>query len=142
MTVHAFVDETEHKGFVMIAAVLDPQAKAILGLPVELEVYDASAIRDMRAARTECLRQPAEGLISRAAHRLVLEQDESLVVADRGDLFSNLQAVPADRRFAYDHVPARSEPLLWIADAAAWCWTHGSVWQSRVEERIGAVYRL
>jgi hypothetical protein len=26
----------------------------------------------------------------------------------------------------YEYLPAWSEPLLWLPDAAAWCWTHGS----------------
>jgi hypothetical protein len=32
----------------------------------------------------------------------------------------------------YEHLPTCSEPLLWIADAAAWCWTHGRQWPDRV----------
>jgi hypothetical protein len=31
----------------------------------------------------------------------------------------------------YLHEPKRSEPLLWIADAAAWCWTHPE-WRPRI----------
>ena len=175
MTVHAFVDETKHKGFVMVAAIVAPRdlaasraamrrlclrgqprlhfhkerptrraaiTAAISTLPVRLEIYDASHMADLRAARTACLRQIAEDLTRRGAHRLVLEQDDSLVAADRVDLFDSLRCVPLERRPTYEHLPARTEPLLWIPDAAAWCWTHGAAWQARLQGSVDQVHRL
>ena len=45
-------------------------------------------------------------------------------------------------RLTYEHLPARSEPLLWVADAAAWCWSRGAPWPSRLQPIIRKVRTL
>jgi len=175
VTVHAFVDETKHRGFVMVAAVVHPRdlaatrttmrrlclpgqprlhfqkeqrgrraeiAAAVARSLARLDVYDARAIDNLRIARTACLQRIATNLVAEAGHRLVVEQDDSLIRADRADLYAALKGLNDDEQLSYEHVPARSEPLLWIADAAAWCWTHGVVWQDRIRDRVGTVYVL
>lgn len=66
------------------------------------------------------------------AQRLVIEQDDSLVAADQADLWSAVHTAGASNVLTYEHVPPRTEPLLWIADAAAWCWTRDRQWRERI----------
>jgi len=46
----------------------------------------------------------------------------------------------AGDRLTYEHLPARSEPLL--ADAAAWCWSRGGGWPGRLQPIIGRIRTL
>jgi hypothetical protein len=41
--------------------------------------------------------------------------------------------VAAGDAFLYDHMPPYDDPLLWIADAFAWCSSAGGTWQERIE---------
>ncbi len=56
--------------------------------------YDASAVSDARVARGRCLEQIVHDLAQLDGHRLVFEQDDSLVRSDQETLF---RAVRADR---------------------------------------------
>lgn len=41
-----------------------------------------------------------------------------------------------DATFGYDHMPPYGDPLLWIADAVAWCSSAGGAWRpGRAEGR-------
>ncbi len=39
-------------------------------------------------------------------------------------------------------VRAKEEPLLWIADAVAWCWSKGGSWRDQVSPVISAVHTI
>jgi hypothetical protein len=39
----------------------------------------------------------------------------------------------------YEHVLPHEEPLLWLADAVAWCYGAGPRWRPRVESPITRV---
>jgi len=54
-------------------------------------------------------------------HRLVIEQDDSLLERDRSVLYHGVRRAGVADSLTYEHLPARSEPLLWLADTAAWC---------------------
>ena len=111
---------------------------AISRLDVEVRIYDASAHADYRQARTACLRRVVYDLAGMKAQRLVIEQDaDSLVSADQADLWlSAVHAEGAANTLTYEHVPPRTEPLLWVADAAAWCWTRDRQWRMRIQPVI------
>lgn len=109
---------------------------AILDLGVIVDLYDATGIRDQRLARAACLRAVVKDLAEAGGQRLVLEQDDSLVHGDQAVLYAAVREVGADGRLTYEHLPARSEPLLWVADAAAWCWSRGGSWPSRLQPVI------
>ena len=36
------------------------------------------------------------------------------------------------RQFTHEHLEGHSEPLLWLADIAAWCWGAGGEWRRLV----------
>lgn len=99
---------------------------AILDLGVVVDRYDATAIQDQRQARAACLRALVQDLADNDAQRLVLEQDDSLVRSDQAVLYAAVRDAAASDRLTYEHLPARTEPLLWVADAAALCDRQGS----------------
>lgn len=175
MSSHAFVDETQVNGLLVVAAVVAPRdlararttmrglclpgqarlhftkerprrrgeiAAAICRTGATLHIYDASTVKDSKKARETCLRQLVADLAAAGAQRLVIEQDESLLKHDQSVLYAAVRRAGVAGSLAYEHLPARSEPLLWIADAAAWCWTHGPTWQARIAPVVRTVHRL
>ncbi len=117
-------------------------AAALCRTGVVVDLYDARTVTDQRAARRLVLERLVTDLAVAGAHRLVLEQDDSLLASDRRILRAAVHAAGVADELVYEHLPPRSEPLLWIADAVAWCWTHGSTWQERVRPIVGDVHRL
>ncbi len=106
------------------------------------DVYDATAIADQLEAREACLRKLVAVLAAEDGHRLVIEQDDSLLERDRAVLYDQVRRAGVADSLTYEHLPARSEPLLWLADTAAWCWTHGPAWRNRITPAVRHVWRL
>lgn len=104
--------------------------------------YDATALPDPRAARAACLRAAVADLAAVGVTRLVLERDDSILRADQALLYRAVRNTGQQDRLRYDHLPARSEPLLWIPDALAWCTTHGRPWQTRVRDVLTRTVHL
>lgn len=117
-------------------------AAAICRTGAVLDIYDATAIRDQKQARSACLRQIVTDLAATGGQRLVLEQDDSLLEHDRAILYAAVRQAGIADSLTYEHLPGRSDPLLWIADAAAWCWTHGPTWRERLAPVVHHVKRL
>jgi hypothetical protein len=113
--------------------------QAICELDLEVWIYDASAHNDHRTARTRCLQRVIADLAANGGQRLVIEQDDSLIAADRKDLWAAVRQAQKTVTLAYQHLPPSAEPLLWIADAAAWCWAHDSTWRSRIDPVVTRV---
>ncbi|KAF0964936.1 MULTISPECIES: hypothetical protein [Rhodococcus] len=103
----------------------------ITALDVHVRVYDATTL-DAKTGRTRCLEQLVTDLAAEGASRLVLEQDDSLVKADRATLYTATRRHGVEEKLRYQHLPARSEPMLWIPDAVAWCLARGGQWPARV----------
>lgn len=94
--------------------------------------YDATALADPRAARAACLHAAIADLAATDITRLILERDDSLFQADRALLYRAVRDTGQHDRPRYEHLPARTEPLLWIPNAIAWCATHDRPWQTRI----------
>lgn len=77
-------------------------------------------------ARRACLAATATIAVERRADRLVFERDDSTHQADRRFLFPKLR----DTEVRYDFMGKREEPLLWMADAIAWCHAAGGRWRA------------
>ena len=114
---------------------------AICAINVVVDVYDASALREERGARAVCLRQIVEDLAAVGAESLFIEQDDSLVGSDRAVLYDAVRKVAVREPLRYAHRRPNEEPLLWIADAAAWCWTHGPEWRRRIQPVVRSIWR-
>ncbi len=106
---------------------------AILNLGIVIDLYDATGISNQQQARAACLRALVQDLAAAGGQRLVLEQDDSLLRSDQALLYAAVRDASASDRLTYEHLPARAEPLLWLADAAAWCWSRGAPWPGRLQ---------
>lgn len=72
---------------------------------------------------------------------LVLEQDDSLIVWDRRQLYTLAKQAHLDR-LRYEHRRASTEQLLAIPDAIAWCWAKGGHWRRRIEPVVATVRQV
>jgi hypothetical protein len=105
---------------------------AICATEVTVDLYDGAAIRSEKQARADCLRQIVIDLAETDGRRLVIEQEDSMLQADTHVLFNSRRRARMDDVLTSDHVRPHAEPLLWIADAAAWCWSQGPHWRHRI----------
>lgn len=80
--------------------------------------------------RAEALRELIKPLIDRSVTRLLIESRQGRDDADRQVLIGELRR--RRETFAYDHMPPYADPLLWVADAFAWCSSAGGVWMQRI----------
>jgi len=106
---------------------------AICELPVVVDIYDTWPATTTREARPAVLHRLIADLASNGAHRMVLEQDDSVMHADRRTLYESVRAHGVEGRLVYEHLRAKSEPLLWIPDAVAWCWVKDNNWRERAK---------
>lgn len=83
------------------------------------------------AQRMACLATVFRDCAAKNAARLVIERDDSVLVHDRRLLVSESQRVKSVP-FDYVWLARNDDPLLWVSDAAAWCYAQGGVWRSRV----------
>lgn len=86
------------------------------------------------AIRAESFRQMVGLLVDRNVSRLIIESREGRDHLDRQVLLGELRGHP--QVFEYDHMPAHSDPLLWVADAVAWCSSAGGAWRDRIEALV------
>jgi len=112
-------------------------ATAISAIPVVVNIYDAGSIRDLREARSACLRQLVVDLAELGAHRLVIEPEASMGSTDRQVLYQAVRKAGVADQLTYEHLDPEVEPLLWIPDAVAWCWTKDARWRDRVRPIVG-----
>lgn len=109
---------------------------AISDLGVSVHVYDAKAIKDQKVGRDLSLSLMVEDLVALSVSRLILEQDDSLLQADRRTLYQAVSRCGAQASMSYQHLKAKDEPMLWVPDAVAWCLARGQEWPARVESMI------
>jgi ribosomal protein L17 len=86
------------------------------------------------AIRAESFRRMVQPLLKRNVTRLVIESREGRDHLDRQVLLGELRGRPTT--FGYDHMPPHGDPLLWVADAVAWCSSAGGVWRERIEPLV------
>lgn len=167
-----FVDETKSRDYIMAAAAMLPGdvttarkrltglllpgqerlhftheresrrrqlMSAMCGLDLEVTVYVART-RDHVAGRRACMKAILDDVIEQQARMLTLELDESVQVPDRRIMAERfrLEAKAPE----YRHLPAKSEPLLWVPDAVAWCHQRGGEWRTVCEPIVRAVHEL
>lgn len=89
---------------------------------------------DEAAIRAKSFRRMVTPLLERCVTRLVIESREGRDHLDRQALLGELRGRPA--AFGYDHMPPHGDPLLWVADAVAWCSSAGGVWRARIEPLV------
>jgi hypothetical protein len=166
--VHAFVDESSRASYHLVAAIVEPAHLAggrallrALRLPGERRLHFQSegnarrsrilsALREVEASawvyvgrgkseavRAAAMASLAADLSERGASRLAIEsRGETL---DRIDRRVVARTLAAGSLLTYEHLLPHEEPLLWLADAVAWCYGAGPRWRPRVESLITRV---
>lgn len=168
MAVHAFVDESSRASYHLVAAIVDPThlvgSRTLLRslrLPGERRLHFQSEGNARRSAILSALREiearawlyvgrgKAEHV--RAAAMTVLALDLNRVGAarlavesrgeplDRADRLVIAKSLPPGSMVTYEHLLPHEEPMLWMADAVAWCYGAGSRWRPRVDPLITRV---
>jgi hypothetical protein len=114
----------------------DPRRRQVVSALVELDlrvrVYESDG-PDV-VARATCLGRLVDDLLLLGVDRLVLETLESQEAADRRTIYERLRG--ASGTLAYEHRRSFEEPLLWVADAAAWCYGAGGDWRRRIKPML------
>ncbi|HEX6356841.1 DUF3800 domain-containing protein [Actinophytocola sp.] len=117
-------------------------ADAVARLPVEMRVYLRRCRKLDESARQVCVTQLAHDLLTRRAHRLVIDSRNEQDIHDERTLRRLLGSHPSASQLVYEHVDSTSESLLWIADIVAWCFGAGQDWRKRIDPIVSAVVDL
>lgn len=101
---------------------------------VSVDVYDARSFgaREELKPREASLRAIVADLAAERASRLIIERDDSVAAHDKRVLYDAVRAVGVADDLMYHLLSPQEEPLLWVADAAAWSWVKGGDWRTRV----------
>ncbi|MGO4454957.1 hypothetical protein [Arthrobacter sp. RAF14] len=105
----------------------------VKSLQVTAVVYECAGRHD-HEARTNGLTQLVDELHRHRASKLVLERDDSLVDGDKQVIRRHTHGRRPYGEFEYRHMSPAEEPVLWIADAIAWCVQRGGPWKGLLEE--------
>jgi hypothetical protein len=112
-------------------------AAAICRTGATVSIYDGTTLRDEGSARAACLEQIVADLDAVDCRRLVIEQDDAMLATDQVVLYRQVHKFGAT--LEYVHRRPSEEPLLWIADAVAWCWTRAGE-RHRIQPVVGHVW--
>ena len=105
---------------------------AICASGVQATIYDAARRYGEAVARTKCLQGVIDDIAAGQPTLLVLEQDDSIVQHDRRFLYASVRAAGLQDHVRYEHHRAKSELLLTVPDAVAWCWARGGSWRELI----------
>lgn len=84
--------------------------------------------------RSESLERMVRPLLQYNVNRLIIESRQGRDHRDRQVLIEQLRHTGA--AIAYEHMPPHHEPLLWVADALAWCSSAGGTWRRRIDPLV------
>lgn len=125
----------------------DPRRRAICAAicaaSVNATIYDAGQrYRDPLHARSACLQAVISDTNVGEETLIVLEQDDSIIHWDRQRLIELTRAEGRRENLRYEHRRAKTELLLTVPDAIAWCWARGGHWKRRIEPVITTVKQV
>lgn len=125
----------------------DPRRRAICdaicAAAVNATIYDAGQrYKDPLDARNACLQALIRDITAGEQTLLVFEQDDSIIHWDRQRLIELTRGEGRRDTLRYEHQRARSELLLAVPDAIAWCWARGGQWRRRIQPVISAVKQV
>ena len=103
--------------------------KEFLGANFKVVIFQETSTNSF-PSRSKIIRAIHEHTLELGVTELVFELDETDVVHD-SRLLSNLHS-----SIRWDHRLRNQEPLLWVADAVAWCVNRGGEWERMVRPMI------
>jgi hypothetical protein len=92
--------------------------------------------KNQKKARELCIREIVRFAANQGIRSLVFERDESAVKNDEKWLKEAILKTQGIDKLGFVHLRRFEEPLLWVADAIAWCDARGGDWANRVNESI------
>ncbi|SHQ67462.1 Uncharacterised protein [Mycobacteroides abscessus subsp. abscessus] len=115
-------------------------AAALVAADIKATVYRAGTEhRTHNQRRAACL----GGLIQDHAHGpetlLIIDQDDSLVSFDNQRLIEYTRAAGCRATLRYEHRSDKTELLLAVPDAIAWCWAKGGHWRTLITPAVSEV---
>jgi xanthine/CO dehydrogenase XdhC/CoxF family maturation factor len=87
-------------------------------------------------AREDCVRSLVHLAASMGCNSMVFDRDESVISKDELWLKSELRKVNRREPIGFQHLSRHEEPILWVADALAWCDSRGGDWRKRIQSFI------
>jgi hypothetical protein len=109
---------------------------------VRVDLYHADCRRSEEEARQRCLIRLVDDLLDIEARRLVLDSRPGRDQLDVRTIRHVSGKRPRESGLLYEHFDSALEPLLWLADIAAWSYGAGGDWTRRITPVIGSVIRL
>ena len=92
--------------------------------------------RTGKTSRNASIKALASHRVSRGFVRLVFELDESSLDSDNRVLNDFTYSKKLRGNLTWSHIVRHQEPLLWVADAVAWCLNRGGDWERMVRPMI------
>ncbi|MFI9811118.1 DUF3800 domain-containing protein [Saccharothrix variisporea] len=115
---------------------------AVAAFGTRVDIYRASCGRGEEWARQECLTRLVDDLLDVDGRRIVLDSRRERNRLDELTIRRALGKRPRETGVVYEHMDSAADPLLWLADIAAWCQGAGDDWARRIAPVIGSVVRL
>ena len=106
----------------------------------ELSVLVATGRGRDSQIRPAALRRLVDPLLEHQVGRLLIESRQGRDHLDRIALLSQLVGHHDPADLEYDHLPAHSDPMLWVADAFAWCSSAGGQWAEWISPAVVGRY--
>lgn len=124
-----FAKERDSTRQAVVEALIDEQVRAFV----------VRAKGNSRGTRDRCIRAIAAQAGEVQASRLVLDLDQSVLAADRRLL---AQAGLSRKEVEYQHLPSSQDPMLWIADALAWCEAREGRWAHSIRGLVTSRFEV
>lgn len=115
-------------------------AAAIVDAGVQATIYHAGPQhRTHNQRRAACLQALVEDHAAGPETLLIIDCDETLVSFDNQRLIEFTRAARCRDTLHYEHRSTKTELLLGIPDAIAWCWAKGSRWRQQIAPAVNHV---
>ena len=92
--------------------------------------------KNQKLARELCIKEIVRFADKNEIRNLAFERDESAVANDEKWLKEEIRETQGIDRLGFVHLNRFEEPLLWVADAIAWCDARGGDWEKRINSSI------
>jgi len=119
-----------------------PILRTIAETGIRSVVYDATEMASLADGRRACMEEMMSDAATAGAQRLVLELDQTALFGDMKILYASAKRLGCEESLVREHMCPSQEPLLWIADAVAWCWAKDAHWREAVRPMVTRVRKL
>jgi hypothetical protein len=105
----------------------------VADLPVRCRIFAGAAV-GARTSRQVTLTGAVDALVDLGVSRIVVERDDTVARHDLRILHAAARKAPLQLEYA--PMAPHQEPMLWVPDAVAWCWTKDRTWRALIEHLV------